>query len=39
MTNILLTHNENTKIHSIGLNNIIKIIFNNRDKEFNRKFR
>jgi hypothetical protein len=32
MTNILLTHNENTKIHSIGLNNIIKIIFNNKEK-------
>lgn len=31
ITNILSTHNENSKIHGIGLSNIIKIIFNNKN--------
>lgn len=31
ITNIILDHNENSKIHGIGLSNTVKIIYNNRE--------
>ena len=31
ITNIILEHNENSKIYGISLSNIIKIIYNNKD--------
>ena len=33
ITNIILDHNENSKIHGIGLSNTVKIIYNNRELE------